>query len=90
MTIEPVSTMTVLDVRTIPPITRHAAIFAMIDALEPGQAMQIVNDHDPVPLRHQLESRNPGVFSWEYKENGPVWRVEIGRPKTHNCTCGSH
>ncbi len=90
MTRQPVSTPTILDVRTIAPVTRHATIFAMIDALEPGETLQIVNDHDPVPLRYQLESRNPGIFSWEYKENGPIWRVEIGRSQTHECTCGNH
>lgn len=98
MTSEPVSTINIIDVRTIPPISRHATIFAMIDDLESGQTLQIVNDHDPVPLRYQLENRDPGVFSWEYKESGPVWRVEIGRPKNHShdhadgqeCTCGNH
>lgn len=102
MTSEAVSTMKIIDVRTIPPISRHATIFAMIDALESGEALQIVNDHDPVPLRYQLEKRNPGVFSWKYRESGPVWRVEIGRPDAqakddahdhadgHECTCGNH
>ncbi|WP_343315241.1 DUF2249 domain-containing protein [Brucella sp. BE17] len=98
MTSAPVSTLNIIDVRAIPPIARHATIFSMIDALEPGETLQIVNDHDPVPLHYQLESRNPGVFSWEYKENGPIWRVEIGRPETpveahaetHECTCGNH
>ncbi|WP_345772310.1 DUF2249 domain-containing protein [Brucella melitensis] len=77
-----------------PPITRHATIFSMIDTLEPGEVPEIVNDHDPVPLRNQLEHRNPGAFSWVYKETGPLWRVEIGRRKVHasdhECTCGNH
>lgn len=94
MSIEPVSVNPVIDVRTIPPITRHATIFSMIDALEPGDALEIVNDHDPVPLRRQLEARNPGNFSWVYKEAGPIWRVEIARRKLHGsdheCTCGNH
>lgn len=62
--------------------------------LEPGEVPEIVNDHDPVPLRNQLEHRNPGAFSWVYKETGPLWRVEIGRRKVHasdhECTCGNH
>ncbi|KAB2718107.1 DUF2249 domain-containing protein [Brucella intermedia] len=95
MSAEPVSLSPVIDVRTIPPISRHATIFAMIDALEPGEALEIVNDHDPVPLRRQLETRNPGAFSWVYKETGPLWRVEIGRGKIHHgadheCSCGNH
>lgn len=94
MSAEPVSTTPVIDVRTIPPISRHATIFSMIDTLEPGDALEIVNDHDPVPLRHQLENREPGAFSWVYKETGPLWRVEIGRRPNHaaehECTCGNH
>ena len=35
MSIEPVSVNPVIDVRTSPPITRHATLFSMIDALEP-------------------------------------------------------
>ncbi|MEL4374923.1 DUF2249 domain-containing protein [Brucella cytisi] len=95
MSAEPVSLSPVIDVRTIPPISRHATIFSMIDSLEPGDALEIINDHDPVPLRQQLETRNPGAFSWVYKEAGPLWRVEIGRQKGHHgagheCTCGNH
>ncbi len=95
MSAEPVSLSPVIDVRTIPPISRHATIFSMIDSLEPGEVLEIINDHDPVPLRHQLETRNPGAFSWVYKETGPLWRVEIGRRKGHHgadheCTCGNH
>jgi uncharacterized protein (DUF2249 family) len=40
----------------------------------------LVNDHDPKPLRYQLEAENTGEFSWDYLEQGPeVWRVRIGR-----------
>ena len=45
-----------LDVRQIAPRERHSTIFACFDSLQPGQAMRLVNDHDPRPLRYQLES----------------------------------
>ena len=94
MPTEPVSTTPVIDVRTIPPTARHETIFYMIDTLEPGEVLEIVNDHDPVPLRQQLDQRNPGRFAWVYKETGPIWRVEIGRRNGrdagHECTCGNH
>ena len=38
----------VIDVRQIPPPQRHTAIFGQFDDLLPGEAVQIVSDHDPV------------------------------------------
>lgn len=70
-----------LDVRTLPHGGgRHEAIFARLDALGPSGRLIIVNDHDPSPLRFQLEAAWPGVFAWEYLQAGPhVWRVAITR-----------
>ena len=74
------ATLAEIDVRSIPPYQRHQQIFAQVDALQVGQALRIVNDHDPVPLRHQLESRSPGQLQWAYVQAGPdLWRVEIGK-----------
>lgn len=75
------STPTTIDVRRIEPRERHATIFAAFDALQPGQALEIVNDHDPRPLRLQLQARAQGDFSWTYLQAGPeLWRVAIARP----------
>lgn len=69
-----------LDLRQIVPAQRHALIFSTFDALQPGQALELVNDHDPVPLNAQFELRTPGQFSWNYLEAGPqVWRVQVGK-----------
>lgn len=77
MTVHPVST---LDLRQIAPPQRHALIFNTFEALLPGQALELVNDHDPQPLKAQLQLRSPGLFDWHYLEQGPqVWRVEIGK-----------
>lgn len=63
-----------------PPHLKHKVIFQTFDKLEPGEAMLLVNDHDPVPLRFQFESMHPGQFTWEYEEQGPVtFRVRIGK-----------
>ena len=68
----------VIDVRTIEPRLRHAQIFGQFDALETGDSITIVNDHDPVPLRFQLESRTPGQVQWASDQAGPdLWRVVI-------------
>ena len=69
-----------LDVRVIPPREKHPTIFATFDALAPGEHFVLVNDHDPLPLRYQLQYERAGAFVWEYLESGPVvWRVAIGK-----------
>ena len=69
-----------IDVRTIPPRERHALIFSTFDGLAAGEALELVNDHDPRPLLYQFSERVPGQFSWNYLEEGPqTWRVAIGR-----------
>ncbi|TAM76595.1 MAG: DUF2249 domain-containing protein [Chloroflexota bacterium] len=70
----------VLDVRSEPPVRRHALIFETFEALQPGSAFELVNDHDPKPLYYQFAAEHAGAFSWDYLEQGPaVWRVSIGR-----------
>ena len=74
------TTTTEIDVRTIPPYQRHAQIFGQFDDLQAGQALVIVNDHDPVPLRRQFEARTPGQFEWNYLQAGPaLWREQIDK-----------
>ena len=70
-----------LDVRRLPHGGgRHEAIFGHLDGLSLGDRLIIVNDHDPRPLRFQLDAAWPDVFAWEYLESGPrVWRVAITR-----------
>jgi uncharacterized protein (DUF2249 family) len=69
-----------LDVRTLPHGQRHEIIFSRLDALAPGEALVIVNDHDPKPLRYQTSALWPDTFEWTYREAGPqVWRVAITR-----------
>lgn len=70
----------VLDVRPLPPARRHELIFSTFDSLAPGQSIELVNDHDPKPLRYQLSAEHPDQFSWDYLETGPqAWRVRIAR-----------
>ncbi|MCB1494309.1 MAG: DUF2249 domain-containing protein [Bauldia sp.] len=77
---EPSSTADIVDVRSLVPAERHAKIFELVNALEPGTSFVLVNDHDPKPLYYQLEAEYPDQFSWTYVEQGPqVWRVEIGK-----------
>lgn len=69
-----------LDVRVIHPREKHPTIFRTFDELAEGEHFTLVNDHDPVPLRYQLQAERPGRFTWEYLEEGPTtWRVRIGK-----------
>lgn len=69
-----------LDVRALPPPQRHALIFETCGKLTAGDAVILVNDHDPKPLYYQFEAEYPGRFGWEYVEAGPqVWQVRITR-----------
>ncbi|HEX6989338.1 MAG TPA: DUF2249 domain-containing protein [Bacillota bacterium] len=71
-----------LDVRALPPAERHELIFKTYQALQPGQAFELVNDHDPKPLYYQFAAEHPGEFQWDPLEEGPhVWRVRIGRTR---------
>mgnify|MGYP001027420230 FL=1 len=45
------------DARGIARRFRHSAIFGALGALQPGEAMRFVNDHDPLPLLAQLTER---------------------------------
>ena len=42
------------DARGIGKRFRHAAILGALDALNPGETMRFVNDHDPLPLLHAV------------------------------------
>ncbi len=69
-----------LDVRSLPPAQRHQLIFSTLDQLEAGRAVTLVNDHDPLPLRYQLEATRGDAFTWDYLEQGPkTWKVKIER-----------
>ena len=52
----------------------------MVAQLAPGDSFVLANDHDPKPLRYQLDAEQPGQISWQYLDQGPtLWRVQIGR-----------
>jgi uncharacterized protein (DUF2249 family) len=69
-----------LDVRSLPPPQRHALIFETCGKLTAGDAVILVNDHDPKPLYYQFQAEYPGRYGWDYVEAGPqVWKVRITR-----------
>lgn len=69
-----------LDVRPLPHARRHDEIFGRLEALDSGDSLVIVNDHDPKPLCYQLDALWPSAYAWNYRESGPeVWKVAITR-----------
>jgi len=59
------------DTRGIAKRFRHAAIFGALDALNPGERMRFVNDHNPIPLLQQMQARYGAAVDIQYLENGP-------------------
>ena len=56
------------DARGIAKRFRHAAIFGALDALNPGETMRFVNDHDPLPLLEQLQQRYGATVDIRYRQ----------------------
>jgi uncharacterized protein (DUF2249 family) len=56
------------DARGIAKRFRHAAIFGALDALNTGETMRFVNDHDPIPLLQQLHTRYGESVEVTYRE----------------------
>jgi uncharacterized protein (DUF2249 family) len=59
------------DARGIAKRFRHAAIFGALDALNAGERMRFVNDHNPIPLLQQMQERYAEAVEIKYLENGP-------------------
>ncbi|MDH4050326.1 MAG: DUF2249 domain-containing protein [Rubrivivax sp.] len=69
-----------LDLRTVPLSRQRALIFASFDALAPGETLELVDDHDPMPLYFRLDRLREGEFAWRYLQTGPeCWQVRIAR-----------
>ena len=81
---------TKVDVRALECQDRHSIIFSTFGKLPAGQAMELINDHDPRPLRNVFQAQYPNAFGWEYLEQGPdTWRVAITKlaPAHGNGSC---
>lgn len=59
------------DARGIAKRFRHAAIFGALDALNPGEVMRFVNDHDPIPLLQQMQARYGERVEVAYRQREP-------------------
>ncbi len=59
------------DARGVAKRFRHAAIFGALDALTPGETMRFCNDHDPLPLLHQIDQRYGPHVDIQYRQRAP-------------------
>ncbi len=59
------------DARAIAHRFRHSAIFGALDALQEGEAMRFVNDHDPLPLLQQIRQRYGDSVDAVYRQREP-------------------
>lgn len=67
-----------INVPDYPPREKHPTIMKGFDELKSGEAMLIVNDHDPKPLQYQFMMERADQFTWEYLEEGPeTWKVAV-------------
>ena len=69
---------TTIDVRNMVPRERHPKIFATFDSIQAGDAILLINDHDPKPLFYQMQAEREGQVAWIPQEEGPErWVVRI-------------
>jgi uncharacterized protein (DUF2249 family) len=59
------------DARGVAKRFRHAATFGALDALNHGETMRFVNDHDPLPLLDQLATRYGETVTIRYVQRVP-------------------
>lgn len=87
------------DFRSLAPVERHQLAFQNFDALAPGEAFELINDHEPRGLLMQFGMRHPDSFSWRVLDAQPgAWHIRIGRlkvgeapmaaPAGGSCGCG--
>ncbi|MDP2481629.1 MAG: DUF2249 domain-containing protein [Candidatus Palauibacterales bacterium] len=66
-----------LDVRRLDGPAKHATVHERFDGLGPGQALTIVNDHDPKPLYYELCAERADRFDASayrsYRADEHVW-----------------
>lgn len=70
------------DIRPFPPTERHEMFYKAFADIQPGEAFEFINDHDPKPLYYQMEAESTEPFRWEYLEEGPeAWKVRVVKLK---------
>lgn len=58
---------TTLDLRDVPPPQRHPKIHDAFDALDSGETLRLVNDHDPKPLFYEMRAEVDAFDAENYR-----------------------
>jgi uncharacterized protein (DUF2249 family) len=73
-------TTTTYDLRSLVPAQRHQLAFQCFDALADGEALELINDHEPRGLLMQFVEQRPNSFDWQVMQAAPgAWRIRISR-----------
>lgn len=73
----------VVDIDTVDPHDRHSMVFNTFARLPPGQALELVSDHNPEPLLEEFVAELPDEFWWQGEKGSlDLWRMLIGKPAT--------
>lgn len=71
---------TTYDLRPLVPAQRHQLAFQCFDALADGDAVELINDHEPRGLLMQFADQRPNAFDWQVMQAAPgAWRIRIQR-----------
>ena len=67
-------TETTLDLRDVPPSQRHPMIRDAFADLDSGEALSIVNDHEPKPLFYEFQAEVDSFDAddYEVEQRGPT------------------
>ncbi|MGB9965420.1 DUF2249 domain-containing protein [Halobacterium sp. CBA1126] len=62
-----------LDLRDVPPPERHPKIHDAFDELDSGEALELVNDHEPKPLFYEMQAEVDSfdADAYEVEQRGP-------------------
>ncbi|TAM56238.1 DUF2249 domain-containing protein [bacterium] len=67
-----------IDVRTLPPGSRHQSVIDAFEEIQVGDAVELTAPHDPRGVRHEFEDLYAGTFQWESAAPDPnAWMVEV-------------
>ncbi|MBR9998125.1 MAG: DUF2249 domain-containing protein [Cyclobacteriaceae bacterium] len=75
----------VIDARQVPGKQRKEFFFSTFDRLKEGEELIIINSHDTSPLMKLFNRERPGLFNWNYLEEGPErWEICIKKIPAEN------
>ncbi len=84
---------TTIDVRALPPPSRHSKILEVFDKMSPGEKLLVINDHEPVHLVQFMkhERRDFDASSYTAYQLGPrEWIGEFHKNKAGDAMRADH